>query len=85
MELHTVSEWLKVKKLMLNAMRTKRMIFGTCPKLTDFGNYPLSIDGQPWETGHSFKYFGMTLDEVVSFSENLDNLHKKVSSRLSLL
>ena len=85
MELHTVSEWLKANRLTLNAAKTKYMIFATRPKIVNFGNYPLSIDGHHLECVSNFKYLGIILDEVLSFSEHVDHLHSKVSSRLGLL
>ena len=75
MELHTVSEWLRANRLTLNPAKTKYMIFATRLKLQQFGEYPLSIEGNRLEHVKSFKYLGMILDESLTFSEHVDHLH----------
>ena len=85
MELHTVSEWLKASCLTLNAKETKFCIFGTRPKIAEFGNYQLMIDGVELEHVRSFKYLVMILDETLSFTEHIDHLHKKPSGKLGVL
>ena len=43
------------------------------------------IDGVELDRIRLFKYLGMILDEILSFTEHINHLHKKLSGRLGIL
>ena len=69
----------------LNVNKTKFVVFSTRPKLNNFDDLSLYIDGVAIERFSCMKYLGLSLDEVLSFNEHVDNLHSKISGCIGLL
>ena len=61
LELTTLTEWMLANKLTLNVKKTKFMIFGSKPKLSEIplNTMNLYINNQIVEYVHSFKYLGV--------------------------
>ena len=85
LELSIVAEWLKANHLTLNVPKTKFVIFATRPKLNNFEEQSLFINGSPIERVSCMKYLGLLLDEVLSFNEHVDYLHNTISACTGLL
>ena len=84
LELSIVSEWLKANCLTLNVNKTKFVIFATHPKLNNFENQSLYINGSLIERVSCMKYLGLLVNEVLSFNEHVDYLHNKISAHIGL-
>jgi len=60
------------------------MIYGTNQILTRFVNLELSLDGTPFEHVDQFKYLGVIFDENLNWSDHINLVYKKTSSKLFL-
>ena len=80
-----VSEWLELNKLTLNAKKTKCMLFGTPNMLSTTAPLALSHGTDKIEQVASFKYLGVTLDSKLNFEDFIDEIARKVASRIAVL
>ena len=74
----------KVNRLCLNVTKTKFKIYGTNPILKRFVNLELCLDGTAIERVDQFKYMGIIFDENLNWSEHINLVYKKASSKLFL-
>ena len=89
-ELIKVSNWFKANKLFLNISKTKFMIFRH-EKMPKVNNFKLFIDnieieriGNDFGT-KSFKFVGISIDELLNWNQHINNVNNKISSALYAL
>ena len=74
-DLESLSEWLKLNNLMLNAKKTKSMLFnrgGLSP------NFNLVIENESIQNVLSFKFLGIVIDISLSFKSHFDLIYDKM-------
>jgi hypothetical protein len=76
-ELDKVSEWLRLNKLSLNALKTQGMIFHDTRKYVT--RPKLAIDGSEIKFVETFDYLGVTLDNRVSWKAHVSKIQVKLS------
>ena len=84
-ELSVISKWFQSNRLTLNAKKTKCMLFGTSKRLKNSNRLVIKIADETIEHVNVFKYLGVYLDSVLSFSDHFDHLSSKINSRLAIL
>ena len=82
-ELENVNIWLKHNKLSLNAQKTKLMVFHR--KQKKFNKIHLSIDTVLIEQVPTFNFFGITLDETLSWKNHTKMVANKISRVIGIL
>ena len=84
-DLETVSKWLNVNRLTLNANKTKTMLFGTQQHLSKReGGLKLNINGESLEQVSCFKYLGLWFDPSLNWKKHVDCISKKISQRIGV-
>ena len=81
-DLDNINKWLIAKKLSLNAIKTKYMIFATCQKLKNCMEVDLKFNGSSITRTDKKDYLGLTLDEGLKWDKHIDKLCKKLSSAI---
>ena len=76
-ELERVNIWLTLNKLSLNIKKTKLMIFGRKQKKIKEIN--ITIDNVQIERVHIFKFFGIMLDEGLTWTDHTNMVANKIS------
>jgi hypothetical protein len=76
-ELNKVSEWLRLNKLSLNALKTQGMIFHDIRKYV--ATPKITIDGSEIKFVENFDYLGITLDNRLSWKAHISKIHIKMS------
>ena len=71
-ELESVRQWLTANRLALNVSKTKYILIGTKPKVSEINNMVLQIGTEAIEHMETFKYVGLILDEGLTFEPHLD-------------
>ena len=86
LELHKISEWMRVNKLSLNISKTKYMIFrysqrspNTIPKLH------LKIENTTIEKVQSFNFLGLTVNENLSWKDHINNIGRIISKTIGIM
>ena len=69
---------------MLNVSKTKIMPIGIHQRLNAVDSFSVAADTTSLERVYSFKYLGVSMDETLSWKEQVSLLGKKISSRLAL-
>ena len=82
-ELENVNTWLKLNKLSLNAQKTKLMVFQRKQKHVDEIN--VQINGTKIERVESFNFFGIMLDENLTWKSHFEMVGKKTSKVTGIL
>ena len=77
------SSWCSNNFLHLNVSKTKEMCIDFRRNRTVIS--PIVINGEPVEQVDSFKYLGVILDEIFSFTEHVTAVQKKSQQRLHVL
>jgi hypothetical protein len=80
-----VSHWLKDSKLVMNADKTKCIIFGSRHMLVDDPQLQLSISGIPIEQVKKAKLLGVLLDSQLSWSDHIDGIVRKMGRGLAMV
>lgn len=70
-------------KLVLNADKTKLMLFRNTKKVSQAPPPVFTLTGSVIEVVHSYKYLGIWLDDALTFKPHIDNLVKKLKLKLS--
>jgi len=83
-DLHSLEKWFKAKRLCPNVTKTKFMIYGTNQILKRFVNLELSLDRTPIKHVDQFKYLGAIFDGNLNWSDHINLVYKKASSKLFL-
>ncbi|KAJ8287209.1 hypothetical protein GJAV_G00048920 [Gymnothorax javanicus] len=74
---------LRQLKLVLNAEKTKVMLFSNSKCVPDALHSIVSLQGTPIELVSNYKYLGIHIDDGLSFKIHVDNLLKKLKMKLS--
>lgn len=82
-ELNKVSDWLKLKKLMLNVKKTKYMVITN--KSMEGNIQPLRLEEQEIERVESLKYLGVIVDDKLSFNDHVDYTIRKAARKLGVI
>ena len=77
-----VSNWLIANKIMINADKTKYMIFSL---RGDLGLRPLLINGSAIQKSNSLKFLGLYLDNNLKFDSHVQILANKISRLIGIL
>ena len=77
-DLDNISNWCKGDKLTLNIKETKTMLLGTKHKIKKIYPIPLVIDTTQSETVMSYKYLGITIDQILTFTLHMLQIIKTV-------
>ena len=80
-----VTDWLEMNKLSLNVNKTKSMLFGTPGMLSAATSLALSHDDTAIEQVSGFEYLGVTLDSKLTFEEYINEIARKVASRIAII
>lgn len=82
-ELDHISRWCAENSLIINASKTKEILFSNQRHQPD----PplLEIDGQPLERVQEYKYLGTYLNHKLNFSTNTDKMAAKANQRLYIV
>ena len=84
-KLKSFHEWSLKNALTINILKTKFMVFGTRSRLKKLKDTILTVNGQPLQQVPSFKYFGITLDSTLSFSNHISTVLNSVSHKAYIL
>ena len=84
--LNKLNIWFQTNKLSLNLKKTNYMLFGTRNKTKQFSDeFKLSLDNTEIIQVNAFKFLGVTIDQNLSWKNQIDNLAKKCSSSIGIL
>ena len=77
-ELKSLNTWLEVNKLSLNIAKTEFMVIGSRQRLATHGNLDLDVfvDNKRIKRVSSSESLGLTIDENLNWSKNIDNISK---------
>lgn len=81
---HVVGQF-KQNYLVLNHLKTKVMLMGTHQKLSSAESLTVSVNDKDLERVCKFKYLGVILDPCLTWSEHIEYIGNKISSRLGML
>lgn len=84
-DLQSISCWLKDNGLVLNASKSECILIGTPQKLRTVDPIQLRLGNNTVKMVESSKYLGLMVDSRLSWTEHVDTLSKKVSSRIGLM
>ena len=82
-EIHNVIEWCSENQLVLNASKTKEIVFDF--RHRSLCQYPVFINNEAVELVDKYKYLGVMIDDKLRWEENTDKLYKKGQQRLYYL
>ena len=77
--------WCQMNALTINIKKNKLMIFGTRSKIKKAKNLTINIANQKLQQVPSYKYLGVTLDSVLSYSNHISTLLNTVSHKAYIL
>ena len=78
-DLALVSDWFKANKLVLNANKTKYVLFSHAGKNMDSMNMNLTIDSVALERKAYVKFLGIYIDQHLKWHQHIDHIHTKLS------
>ena len=85
-ELNNINQWLVANKLTLNVDKTEYMIIGTRQKSNHLShNMEVHIGEKKLKQVTSKKVLGVTIDNQLSWEEQVDNISKKVSQGIGVV
>ena len=84
-ELESCSEWLIDNKLSLHLGKTECILFGPKRKLTTITDFQITCHGHVIKSQNSIKYLGIDIDQNLSGEITVNNIIKKVNSRLRFM
>ena len=84
-ELQSCSQWLIDNKLSLHLGKTECILFGSKRKLRKINEFQITCNGHTIRAQNSVKYLGLHIDRFLSGEIIIDNIVKKVNSRLKFL
>ena len=82
-EITKVYSWLLSNKLMLNAAKSKFMIFFKVPKVVP--RLSLTIAGNPIEQVNEFNFLGITLDQNITWKPHITKMAIKIARVIGVL
>ena len=84
-DLDRIVTWLHDNYLFLNLDKTKVMLMGTSQRLSAVNEFKVMINDTSIERVYTFKYLGVLLDPSLTWSDHIDYIANKISSRLGML
>lgn len=89
-DLQELGKWFKENNLVINMKKgkTEFVLYGTAKRISMqqlSGEQSVTICGENVNQSTSYDYLGVTLDDKLTFTEYLQKLYKKGSTRLKLL
>ena len=78
-ELHSLSDWLKFKKLKLNIGKTKYLIISS---RVNIDNFRILIDSETIDRVREIKYLGVIIDDNLTLKYHIYNVIKKIAKNL---
>ena len=84
-ELESCSEWLIDNKLSLHLGKTECILFGPKRKLTTVTDFQITCHGHVIKSQSSIKYLGIDIDQNLSGEITVNDIIKKVNSRLRFM
>ena len=84
-ELHSCNQWLVDNKLSLHLGKTECILFGSKRKLRKIKNFKITCNEHTISAKSNVKYLGLDIDQYLSGELIVDNIIKKVNSRLKFL
>ena len=86
-EANLVGKWFMNNNLILNLRKgkTELVIYGTSQKLAKQLSCNVSLNGTPINHATSYEYLGITLDNHLTMSMQIDKIYKRASNRVKLL
>ena len=76
-DLKATSEWHKANRLSLNIKKSQLMIFHSKSKKVDFTSFSIKLEGRKLKPSKYVKYFGIYIDENLSWCTHINELSKK--------
>ena len=83
-DLHRISQWIGINRLILNQSTPKGVLFGTRQKL-DKAAFDIMLSGKKIEQVSKFEYLGVTLDDQLLWKDQITSLSSKASKPLGIL
>ena len=83
--LNKFKKWCDMNALTINTKKNKFMIFGTRSKVKKAKNLKLDINNHPLQQVPTYKYLGLTLDSVLSYSKHISTVINTVSHKAYIL
>ena len=84
-DLAAITSWLHDNKLTLNVAKSKFMIIGSRAKLSQFNDIALDANNDRLENVTEFKYLGVTINQYLTWHDQIDQIQSKVAKRLGVL
>ena len=84
-DLRSIENWCNRNKLSLNGKKTKLLTFTTKALNRTLVRPRLWLQGEKIEHAPTYKYLGITLDTMMKFSKQVNNLEKNAKHKLYLL
>ena len=83
-ELHDITNWVRANKSALNIVKTKSIIFGSKNLLANAAALILCIDGISVEQVNKTKLLGVKLENVLSWSDQIDHIVSKMGRGIAM-
>ena len=83
--LRTVSEWFSRNFLTLNISKCNFVIFGSPQKLDRIQDILVKVEDTCIERTQSFKYLVVTLNQSMSWANQVDTINTKINQRIGLI
>ena len=84
-DLNLVHDWLLDNNMFLHKGKTECVLFGISPRLSTACSFSVSVQGHIIKRVTEFRYLGIVLDEVLTFSAHVKYLISKAGKRLGML
>ena len=84
-ELSSISDWLSINKLSLNAKKTKYMLFHHRQKNINRLVPTLTIDGHDIERVVEFNFLGLTIDQHLNWNPHIQKVSNKIARALGVI
>ena len=83
-DLKTLSNWLNANKIGLNVSKTELALFRSTKKQLDFG-LKLKLNGKMLYPTNSVKYFGVKIDDHLTWKPQIDGIFTKLNKANAIL
>ena len=84
-DLTAITSWLHDNKLTLNVTKSKFMVIGGRNKLNQFNDIALVANNDQLENVTKFKYFGVIINQHLTWHDHIEQLQSKIAKRLGVL
>ena len=84
-DFHCIAKWLTEQKLHLNSVKTKVILFGSRPALSQSPKLNIVFEGKLLQQVNYVQYLGVLLDSHLSWNDYLLQLRQKTSKTVKML